>query len=48
MHVHVMKVNKMPFLITISCAIKFRTVAFLKNAKITGNYVGNQGRPKST
>ena len=34
MHVDVMKVNKMPFLVTISYSIKFRTVAFLKNAKI--------------
>ena len=34
LHVDVMKVNKMPFLVTISYSIKFRTVAFLKNAKI--------------
>ena len=34
LHVDVMKVNKMPFLVTISRAIKFGTVAFLKNAKI--------------
>ena len=34
LHVDVMKMNKMPFLVTISCAIKFGTVAFLKNAKI--------------
>jgi hypothetical protein len=33
--VDVMKVNKMPFLVTISRAIKFGTVAWLKNAKIT-------------
>jgi hypothetical protein len=31
--VDVMKVNKMPFLVTISRAIKFGTVAWLKNAK---------------
>jgi hypothetical protein len=31
--VNVMKVNKMPFLVTISRAIKFGTVAWLKNAK---------------
>ena len=30
-----MKVNKIPFLVTISRAIKFGTVAWLKNAKIT-------------
>ena len=34
LHVDVMKVNKMPFLVTISRAIKFGTVAYLKNAKI--------------
>ena len=34
LHVDMMKVNKMPFLVTISGAIKFGTVAFLKNAKI--------------
>jgi hypothetical protein len=28
-----MKVNKMPFLVTMSCAIKFGTVAWLKSAK---------------
>jgi hypothetical protein len=28
-----MKVNKMPFLVTISRAVKFGTVAWLKNAK---------------
>jgi hypothetical protein len=33
--VDVMKVNKMPFLVTISRAIKFGTVAWLKNAKIS-------------
>jgi hypothetical protein len=33
--VDVMKVNKMPFLVTISRAIKFGTVAWLKNAKAT-------------
>ncbi len=33
LHVDVMKVNKMPFLVTISRALKFGTVAFLKNAK---------------
>ena len=32
--VDMMKVNKMPFLVTISRAINFGTVAFLKNAKI--------------
>ena len=31
--VDVMKINKMPFLVTISRAIKFGTVAWLKNAK---------------
>ena len=31
--IDVMKVNKMPFLITMSRAIKFGTVAWLKNAK---------------
>jgi hypothetical protein len=31
--VYVMKVNKMPFLVTISRAIKFGTVVWLKNAK---------------
>ncbi len=31
--VDVMKVNKMPFLVTMSRAIKFGTVAWLKNAK---------------
>ena len=35
LHVNVMKVNKMPFLVTTSDAIKFGTVTFLKNAKIT-------------
>ena len=35
LHVDVMKVSKMPFLVTISGAIKFGTVAFLKNPKIT-------------
>ena len=35
LHVDVMKVNEMPFLVIISRAIKFGTVAFLKNAKIT-------------
>ena len=34
LHVDVMKVNKIPFLVTISRAIKFGTVEFLKNAKI--------------
>ena len=33
LHIDVMKVNKMPFLVTISRAIKFGTVAWLKNAK---------------
>jgi hypothetical protein len=33
--VDVMKVNKMPFLVSISRAIKFGTVAWLKNAKAT-------------
>jgi hypothetical protein len=33
--VDVMKVNKIPFLVTISRALKFGTVAWLKNAKIT-------------
>jgi hypothetical protein len=32
--VDVIKVNKMPFIVTISRAIKFRTVAWLKNEKI--------------
>ena len=31
--VDVMKVNRMPFLVTMSRAIKFGTVAWLKNAK---------------
>jgi hypothetical protein len=31
--VDVMKVNKMPFILTISQAIKFGTVSWLKNAK---------------
>ena len=30
-----MKINKMPFLFTMSRAIKFGTVAFLKKAKIS-------------
>jgi hypothetical protein len=33
--VDVMKVNKIPFLVTISRALKFGTTAWLKNAKIT-------------
>jgi hypothetical protein len=33
LYIDVMKVNKMPFLVTISRAIKFGTVAWLKNAK---------------
>ena len=33
--IDVMKVNKMPFLVTISHAIKFGTVTWLKNAKIS-------------
>ena len=33
--IDVMKVNKMLFLVTISQAIKFGTVAWLKNAKTT-------------